>query len=81
MKFIYWAIGIRDKEPKNSINPNSMGTIPNDKFINFARTKEEIDEDKEPHSDIYHLKRMERLYGKSKKRKQQYESYYDYLNH
>lgn len=79
MKFIYWAIGVR--EPKNTINPNSMSPIPTNKFVNYARTKAEVVEDDEPHHNIYHLKRMERLYGKSQKRKSQLEKYYDYYNY
>jgi len=81
MKFIYWAIGVRQEEPKNTLNPNSMSPVPKNRFINYARSKEDVDEDKEPHQSIYDLKRMERLYGKSKKRKSQLESYYDYFNH
>lgn len=81
MKFIYWAIGLRDREPTNTINPNSMSPIPKNKFVNYARTKEPVDEDVEPHQSIYELKRMERLYGKSQKRKSQLEKYYDYYNY
>lgn len=83
--WIYWAVGVRDD--KQSINPNSMSPLPKHKFINYARTKEKVVEDNEPHQSIYHLKRMERLYGKSQRRKQQqaeyekYESIIDKLNH
>jgi len=35
-KFILWAIGVRN--PEQSITPNSMAKIPDDKFINYART-------------------------------------------
>ena len=79
MKFIYWAIGVR--EPKNTINPNSMSPIPANRFVNYARTKAKVVEDDEPHHSIYDLKRMERLYGKSQKRKSQLEKYYDYYNY
>ena len=79
MKFIYWAIGVR--EEKQTINPNSMSPLPKHRFVNYARTKEPVDEDVEPHQSIYHLKRMERLYGKSQKRKSQLEKYYDYYNY
>ena len=34
-KFIYWAIGVREKS--GSITPNSMAKIPDDKYINYAR--------------------------------------------
>ena len=78
--FIKWAIGVR-KEPENSINPNSMSPLPKHKFINYARAKAETDDDIEPHQTIYDLKRMERLYGKSQKRRSQLEKYYDYYNH
>jgi hypothetical protein len=83
MKFIYWAIGVREKET-NSINPNSMSPVPTNKFINFAREKADTEDDDVPHKTIYHLKRMERLYGKSKRRQQQSEEYnkwYEYWNH
>jgi hypothetical protein len=80
LKFIYWAIGVRDT-PTNTINPNSMSPLPKNRFVNYARKLRKVDEDNEPHSDIYHLKRMERLYGKSKKRKKQLDTYYDYYNH
>jgi hypothetical protein len=84
MKFIYWAIGVRDREPTNSINPNSMSPIPKNKFVNYARAVEPNDDDDVPHQTIYHLKRMERIYGKSIKRKKQqadYNKWYDYFNH
>jgi hypothetical protein len=77
--FIKWAIGVRPE--KQSLTHNSMGILPESTFINYARDKAELDEDEEPHSSIYHLKRMERLYGKSQKRKSQFNSYYDYFNH
>ena len=78
--WIKCAIGMR-KEDTQSINPNSMSPIPKRKFINYAREKGKADDVEEPHSDIYHLKRMERLYGKSKKRQKQMDTYYDYYNH
>lgn len=68
-------------EPKNSINPNSMSPLPSSRFINYARSRAKINEDNEPHDDYYHLKRMERIYGKSMKQRKQQETYYDYFNH
>lgn len=76
MKFIYWAIGVR--EPTNTINPNSMSPVPKNKFVNYARKVGKVDEDSEPHISHIHLKRMERLYGKSQRRKQQQEEYEKY---
>ena len=35
MKFIYWAIGVR--EPTNTINPNSMSPVPKNKFVNYEK--------------------------------------------
>ena len=71
----------RDKNQENTLTPNSMSPIPKKKFINLARDLVKPDEDDEPHETIYDLKRMERLYGKSKKRKDQFNTYYDYYNH
>ncbi len=80
MKFIYWAIGVREQEQKNSLNPNSMSPIPQNRFVNYARELVEKDEDKEPHKTIYGFKKWERS---QKQRKQQadYNKWYDYFNH
>ena len=78
--WIKWAVGVREKET-GILNHNDMSPLPKRKFVNYARTKEPVDEDSEPHQSIYHLKRMERLHGKSKKRKSQLERYYDYYNY
>ena len=67
-------------EPKNSINPNSLSPIPPNKFINFARDKSEVDEDKEPHKNIYEFRAWERSI-KQRKQQKDYSDWYDYFNH
>jgi hypothetical protein len=71
----------REKDQDNTLTPNSMSPVPKKKFINLARVRIDPDEDQEPHESIYDLKRLERLYGKSKKRQDQFNHYYDYYNH
>jgi len=81
--WIKWAIGVREKET-DILNHNDMSPLPKNKYVNYARTKALLDEDDEPHKTIYDIKKLERLYGKSQKRKQQkqqYESWYEYFNH
>jgi len=65
MSWIYWAFGVR--EPKNSINPNSMAKIPKDKFINYARVNQHKSK-----------KQLEQLLNYNKYTK---ETYYDKFNH
>ncbi len=36
LRWIYWAIGVRN--PEQSITHNSMAKIPDNKYINYART-------------------------------------------
>ncbi len=68
-------------EEKPTININSLSPLPSNRFMNYASCRLPDNDDPVPHDTIYHLKRMERLYGKSQKRKKQFSSYYDYFNH
>jgi len=45
-EWIYWAMGYTNKE-KNSINHNSFGKMPENKFINYARDIGDNDDDEE----------------------------------
>lgn len=79
LSWIYWAIGIRE-EKSNTITPNSMYTLPDDKFINYARDIAKSPDMKEPHKNIYEYKTFERSL-KQKHQQKQYSKYYDYFNH
>lgn len=76
--FIKWAVGVREKN--NTINPNSMGIIPDDKFINYARDVVKNNDDNETHKNIYEYKTFERSL-KQKNQQKEYSKYYDFFNH
>ncbi len=78
-EWIYWAMGYTNKE-KNSINHNSFGKMPENKFINYARDIGDNDDDEEPHKNIYEYKTFERSL-KQKHQQKSYSKYYDYFNH
>jgi len=65
----------RDKLETPTLTNNSMSPIPKRKFLNLARIVVDTDDDKEPHTDIYHLKRIERL------KKKRDEDIFDKFNH
>tara|TARA_R100000781_G_C4051986_1_gene117944 strand:+ start:627 stop:863 length:237 start_codon:yes stop_codon:yes gene_type:complete len=67
-------------EQSNSINPNSMSPIPENKFLNFARDKIDDDDDNETHKNIYEFRAWERSI-KQKKQLKDYAEWYDYFNH
>ena len=83
LKFIYWAIGVREEEQKNSINPNSFSPVPKNRFINYARDKGKDDDDSEPHKNIYEYKQWERSQKQKFQQKQyfNFERYFDKMNH
>ena len=62
----------RDKECKNTLTPNSMGIIPKDKFINFAREVRKHGDSKPKQLSI---KQREQLEG------YRFDSYYEKFNH
>ncbi len=74
MKSFIWT------EQSNSINPNSMCPIPENKFLNFARCKSETNDDKETHKNIYEFRAWERSIKQNKQLKD-YQDWYDYFNH
>ena len=78
-EWIYWAMGYK-KEEKNSINHNSFGKMPENKFINYARDIGDNEDDEEPHKNIYEYKTFERSL-KQKHQQKSYSKYYDYFNH
>ena len=67
-------------EEKSSINPNSMSSLPDNRFINFARDKNKPDESEVPFKNIYEWKAYERSF-KQKKQQKDYRDWYDYFNH
>jgi hypothetical protein len=77
--FIKWAIGVREKEV-NTLTHNSMGKLPENKFINYARDIGKPKDDEEPHKNIYEFKHFERSL-KQKQQRKSYSQYYDYFNH
>ena len=74
MKSFIWT------EQTNSINPNSMSPIPNNKFINFARDKGKNYDDEETYKTIYEFRAWERSIKPNKKLKTR-DDWYDYFNH
>lgn len=60
----FWSFYGGDNEETATLNPNSMCTLPANRFNNFARIKGEIDEDSEPYDSIYHYQRIKRLKNK-----------------
>lgn len=79
LSWLYWAIGVREKQ-NNSITPHSMGKIPEQKFINYARDIVKNNDDVEPHKNIYEYKTFERSL-KQKNQQKMYSKYYDFFNH
>jgi len=63
LKWLWSLYGgsLGDNEETATINPNSMSPLPKNRFNNLARIKGEVDEDNEPHQDIYQYHRMKRL--------------------
>ncbi len=57
----WYGGSLGDNEEKATINPNSMSPLPLNRFNNLARIKGEVDEDPEPHKDVYQYHRMKRL--------------------
>tara|TARA_R110002012_G_scaffold311295_1_gene520710 strand:+ start:16 stop:255 length:240 start_codon:yes stop_codon:yes gene_type:complete len=76
--FIKWAVGVRPE--KQSLTHNSMGKLPESTFINYARDKADVDDDKETHKNIYEFRAWERSVKQNKQLKD-YQDWYDYFNH